>query len=103
MVGKINRGSSLFSALIYNQQKGAAGSARVIGGPRMMEGGDSSETAIQQTMFAFEPYLAANKNTEKPILHISLNPIRKTNRPTPNSNRLHPNIWKNSAMATNPI
>lgn len=29
---------------------------------------------LQQTMISFENYLLANKNTEKPILHISLNP-----------------------------
>ncbi|MDR2936394.1 MAG: relaxase/mobilization nuclease domain-containing protein [Rikenellaceae bacterium] len=75
MVAKINTGSSLYGAIFYNQRKVAEGSARVIGGNRTIEsaGGDT-ENAIQRTMFAFEPYLAANKNTEKPILHISLNP-----------------------------
>jgi hypothetical protein len=29
---------------------------------------------MQKMMFSFENYLAANRNTEKPILHISLNP-----------------------------
>ena len=29
---------------------------------------------MQQTLWAFESYLAANRNTEKPVLHISLNP-----------------------------
>ncbi len=32
------------------------------------------DKVIQQTMFSFENYMLANKNTEKPILHISLNP-----------------------------
>ncbi len=32
------------------------------------------ERVMQQTLWAFENYLLANKNTEKPILHISLNP-----------------------------
>ena len=29
---------------------------------------------MQQTLWAFESYLAVNRNTEKPVLHISLNP-----------------------------
>ena len=29
---------------------------------------------MQQTLWAFDNYLLANKNTEKPVLHISLNP-----------------------------
>jgi hypothetical protein len=75
MVAKINTGSSLYGAIFYNQRKVADGTARVIGGNRMIEGtGGDVEKAIGRTMYAFEPYLAANKNTEKPILHISLNP-----------------------------
>jgi hypothetical protein len=78
MVAKINFGASLYGAIFYNQRKVGEGSARVIGGNRMVEGageaGGDTENAIQRTMFAFEPYLAANKKTEKPILHISLNP-----------------------------
>ncbi len=75
MVAKINTGASLYGAIVYNQRKVSMGEARVIGGNRMIEGaGGDTENAIQKTMFAFEPYLAANKNTEKPIMHISLNP-----------------------------
>jgi hypothetical protein len=34
----------------------------------------NTENVIRQAMLSFENYLLANKNTEKPILHISLNP-----------------------------
>lgn len=34
----------------------------------------NTDRIVQQTMLSFENYLLANKNTEKPILHISLNP-----------------------------
>ncbi len=75
MVAKINTGTSLYGAIIYNQQKVMQGEARVIGGNRMLEGvATEADNPIQRAMFAFEPYLAANKNTEKPIMHISLNP-----------------------------
>jgi hypothetical protein len=75
MVAKINTGASLYGAIFYNQRKVSQGEARVIGGNRMIEsaGGDT-ENAIRQTMFAFDQYLAANKNTENPVMHISLNP-----------------------------
>lgn len=48
MIAKIGRGSNLYGALVYNQLK-----------------------------VEFEPYLLANRKTEKPILHISLNPDPK--------------------------
>ena len=75
MVAKINRGASLYGAIIYNQQKVNEDTARIIAGNRMIT--DSlydPDRIVRQTMFAFESYLAANRNTEKPILHISLNP-----------------------------
>ena len=76
MVAKINRGASLYGAVIYNQQKVNEDTARIIAGKRMIT--DSlydPDRIVSQTMFAFESYLAANRNTEKPILHISLNHI----------------------------
>ncbi len=80
MVAKINRGASLYGAVIYNQQKVNEATARIIAGNRMIT--DSvydPNRIVRQTMFAFESYLAANRNTEKPILHISLNPTLDDN------------------------
>ena len=80
MVAKINRGASLYGAVIYNQQKVNEDTARIIAGNRMIT--DSlydPDRIVRQTMFAFESYLAANRNTEKPILHISLNPTLDDN------------------------
>jgi hypothetical protein len=75
MVAKINRGSSLYGALIYNQQKVNNATARIISGHRMItDVTGNTDRIVQQTMLSFENYLLANKNTEKPILHISLNP-----------------------------
>ena len=75
MVAKINKGESLFAALAYNQTKVGEGAARVIGSNRMV--GDVAnipDSAMQRMMLSFENYLVANRRTEKPILHISLNP-----------------------------
>ena len=75
MVAKINRGASLYGAVIYNQQKVNESTARIISGNRMITNlTGNPEHIMQQTLWAFENYLLANKNTEKPILHISLNP-----------------------------
>ena len=78
MVAKINRGSSLYGALIYNQEKVNEATARIISGHRMItDVTGNTDKVIQQAMYSFENYLLANKNTEKPILHISLNPSPK--------------------------
>lgn len=78
MVAKINRGTSLYGAIAYNQQKVGDSHARIISGNRMIADiTDSPERLMQRTMWAFESYLLANRNTEKPILHISLNPDPK--------------------------
>lgn len=78
MVAKINRGASLYGAIAYNQQKVGDSHARIISGNRMIADiTDSPERLMQRTMWAFESYLLANRNTEKPILHISLNPDPK--------------------------
>jgi len=75
MVAKINRGNSLYGALFYNQQKVTEETARIISGNRMItDVSENPDKVIAQTMFSFENYLLANKNTEKPIIHISLNP-----------------------------
>lgn len=75
MVAKINRGVSLYGAIIYNQQKVDDATARIIYGNRMIaDVAGTPEQVVRQTMWAFENYLLANRNTEKPILHISLNP-----------------------------
>lgn len=49
--------------------------ARIIAGNRMITDlTGNPHNVMQQTLWAFESYLAANRNTEKPVLHISLNP-----------------------------
>ena len=75
MVAKINRGVSLYGAIVYNQQKVDDATARIIYENRMItDVTGNPEQVMRQTIWAFENYLLANKNTEKPVLHISLNP-----------------------------
>lgn len=76
MVAKISSGSSLYSALAYNHQKVNAGCAKVIFTNNMVEPKDGN-FSIGIFTGSFEPYLLANKRTENPVIHISLNPDPK--------------------------
>lgn len=73
MVAKINVGSSLFGALSYNQEKIDEGFGKVLFSNRIIQNANGLHT-MYFNLKSFEPYLDANKRTEKPVLHISLNP-----------------------------
>lgn len=73
MVAKIGKGSSLFGALIYNNQKVENDVARILHSNKVMQD-KNGEYNMQLCYQSFAPFLAANKRTEEPILHISLNP-----------------------------
>ena len=67
----IKRGVSLYGAIVYNQQKVDDATARIIYENRMItDVTGNPEQVMRQTIWAFENYLLANKNTEKPVLHI---------------------------------
>lgn len=78
MIAKIGRGSNLYGALAYNQLKVEKGNGQVLYTNKIIETPDGSY-AVSQLLRSFEPYLLANRKTEKPILHISLNPDPKDN------------------------
>lgn len=68
----------LFGVLAYNQTKVDERMAKVIFTNRMIEP-KTGEYDIAICIRSFEPYLLANRRTEKPVLHISLNPDPKDN------------------------
>lgn len=75
MVAKISHGTSLYGALTYNHEKIEKGTAEILSGNRMISdrlGLPSEEMRL--ALLSFENYLLANRNTEKPVLHISLSP-----------------------------
>ncbi|MDI6046903.1 conjugal transfer protein MobB [Flavobacterium yafengii] len=76
MIAKIGRGSNLYGALVYNQLKVENDNGQVLYTNKIIETPDGSY-ATSQLLRSFEPYLLANRKTEKPILHISLNPDPK--------------------------
>lgn len=73
MVAKINTGSSLYGALSYNQEKLDSEEAKILYSNRIMQQPDGDHS-MYLNIKSFEPYLLANNKTEKPVLHISLNP-----------------------------
>lgn len=73
MVAKITSGVSVYGALYYNQEKVEKGKARTLAWNRIMERPDGT-AGIPECMRSFEAYLAANRRTEKPVIHLSLNP-----------------------------
>lgn len=72
----MSSGSSAFGALSYNQEKVDKEKAEVLFANRMIEP-ENGEWNVSICMRSFEPYLSANQRTEKPVLHISLNPDPK--------------------------
>ena len=76
MIAKIGRGNTLYGALAYNQLKVEKENGQVLYTNKIIETPDGSY-ANSQLLRSFEPYLLANRKTEKPILHISLNPDPK--------------------------
>lgn len=73
MVAKISVGSSLFGALAYNQNKVDEEQGKVLLSNRMFESEDGN-FSIRRCMECFNMHLPADLKTEKPIIHISLNP-----------------------------
>ena len=76
MVAKIGHGTSLFGAISYNKLKVDDENGRVLFARHIIEQADGTYQ-IPDILHSFEPYLSANKRTEKPVIHISLNPNPK--------------------------
>ncbi|MDF2931070.1 MAG: relaxase [Chryseobacterium sp.] len=78
MIAKIGRSSNLFGTLSYNNLKIEKEKGEILLTNKMIETANGQYT-VSQLAKSFEPYLAANRNTEKHTLHISLNPDPKDN------------------------
>lgn len=76
MIAKIGRGSNLYGALVYNQLKVEKENGQILYTNMIIQTPDGS-FVTSQLLRSFEPYLLANRKTEKPILHMSLNPDPK--------------------------
>ncbi|GEC73826.1 Relaxase/Mobilisation nuclease domain-containing protein [Flavobacterium flevense] len=78
MIAKIGRGTNIIGALSYNQLKVDQENGAILATHRIRETIDGKHT-VPQLHQSFEPYLIANKRTEKPVLHISINPDPRDN------------------------
>ena len=67
-----------------------------------MEPADGHPT-IQHCIRSFEPYLAANRRTEKPVIHISLNPHPDDVLTDEQLTAIGQEYMEKWDMATNPI
>ena len=77
MIAKISHGGSLYGVLAYNQNKVDRSHAEVVFTNRVIEPQDGEACTVEHLSRSFSDYLTANRKTEKPILHISLNPDPK--------------------------
>jgi len=76
MIAKISSGNSPYGALSYNQNKVDSGHAKVIFAANMKDPEDGIYS-MSVCLKSFESRLMANRRTEKPVLHVSLNPDPK--------------------------
>lgn len=76
MIAKIGRSINLYGALAYNQLKVEKEKGQILFTNRIIETSIGQYTVAQLAQ-SFQPYLIANRNTEKHTLHISLNPDPK--------------------------
>lgn len=77
MIAKISHGGSLYGVLAYNQNKVDRSHAEILFTNRVIEPQDGETCTVEHLSRSFSDYLTANRKTEKPILHISLNPDPK--------------------------
>src|SRR5574338_431419 len=73
MIAKIGRGENIYGALSYNQLKVKNENGQILLLHKMLETPDGTYS-VNKLLRSFEPYLLANRNTEKPVVHVSLNP-----------------------------
>jgi len=73
MIAKIGKGSNMYGAILYNQQKVDKENGAVLLLNKIPDTVDS-KYSVAYFNKCFEPYLSANIKTEKTVRHISLNP-----------------------------
>src|SRR5690554_4017294 len=76
MIAKIGKGSNIYGAILYNQQKVERENGSVLLLNKVPDTIDG-KYSTQYFNKCFEPYLSANIKTEKIVRHISLNPDPK--------------------------
>ena len=73
MVAKITIGNSLFGAIKYNADKVKIGKGQLLDTNKVFNNGDG-KVNVAQVLADFEKRMPRQMRTEKPVIHISLNP-----------------------------
>ena len=73
MVAKITIGSSLFGAIKYNADKVNEGKGQLLDTNRLFNDG-TGKVNVSQVLHDFERWMPSSVRTQKPVLHVSLNP-----------------------------
>lgn len=73
MIARISKGSSLYGALTYNQEKVDEGVGKVLGANIINQPLDG-QFRISDCMEDFKNWMPSHYRTENPVVHISLNP-----------------------------
>ncbi len=73
MVAKISIGNSLYGALVYNGEKLNKEKGKLISSNKIYNDGSGS-LDIRRVFEDFKRWIPANTRTERPMMHISLNP-----------------------------
>lgn len=73
MVAKISTGQSLYGALAYNQEKVDESHAKILAANLVLQPEDG-QFSIGDCMKDFQRWMPSHYRTEKPVIHISLNP-----------------------------
>lgn len=76
MIAKIGKGSNMYEAILYNQQKVEMENGAVLLLNKIPDTVDG-RYSVAYFNNCFEPYLSANIRAEKTVRHISLNPDPK--------------------------
>ncbi len=76
MVAKIKTGKDIYGALAYNQQKVDKGEEAVLRTNSLLEPEDG-RFLVADTAAQILSWMPAHVRTEKPVIHISLNPDPK--------------------------
>lgn len=73
MIARITTGKDIYGALAYNQEKVNEGLGKVLASNIISEPQDGRFSVVACTD-AFNRWLPSHYRTEKPVIHISLNP-----------------------------
>ena len=102
MIAKIGKGSNMYGAMLYNQQKVDNENGTVLLLNKIPDTVDG-KYSVAYFNKCFEPYLSANIKTEKTVRHISLNQILRIRLTTNSLPKWLKSIWSVWVTAVNLI